>query len=115
MTSLRKQAVAWLLGLTALAISAIGASFVVLYDALPMDQAFVETNLETIRNFDVSGARKAKYSDQEIVAFVVKANQAEFYRQWYRLLSIVGGLYLILALGICASILRREASTLDGT
>lgn len=114
MTSLRKQALAWLLGLTALAVSAIGTSFVVLHDELPTDPAFVETHLEASRNFDVFGARKANYSDQEIAAFVVKANQSEFDRQWYRALSIVGVLYLILVLGIGASTLRKEASAQDG-
>lgn len=110
MTSLRKKAAAWFLGLTALAISAIGGSFVILRDELPTDPAFVETHLEASRNFDVSGARKANYSDQEIAAFVVKANQAEFDRQWYRLLSIISILYLVLALGIGATTLRTEAS-----
>lgn len=110
MSSLRKQALAWLLGLTALAVSAIGSGSIVLHEKLPTDAKFVETHLESARKFDVPGARKANYSDQEIADFVVKINQAEFDRQWHRLISIVGALYLILALGICAVTLNKEAA-----
>ena len=110
MTPLRKHTVDWILCLTVLAVSTIGGSFVFLSDEIPTDPAFIETHLETSQHFDVTGARK-HYSDQEIAAFVVKANQSEFNRQWFRLLSIVGTFYLVSALGVVAIMLRRESKT----
>lgn len=111
MTQLRKKTVALLFGITALAISALGGSFVFLHDEIQTAPTFIETHLEESKHFDVEGARKANYSDQEIVTFIVKKNQAEFDRQWYRLLSIVGALYIVLALGIIAITFRKESNS----
>ena len=111
MTPLRKQAAAWLFGFTALAISTIGGSFVVLSNEISTEPQFIETHLKESRHFDVEGARKENYSDQEIAAFIAKANQSEFDRQWFRLLSIVGTLYIASALGIVAITLRKEANS----
>lgn len=110
MTTLRKQTAAWLFGLTALAIAAIAVSFLVLSDESPTDPAFIEAHLSESRNFDVAGARKENYSDQEIAAFIAKRNRSRFDRKWVRLLSIVGALYIVAVLGIIAITLQREAN-----
>lgn len=112
MTSLRKRALAWLLVLTALAASSLGASFIYLRDEIQTDPVFIETRISKVaasRGFDLDGARKEKYSEEEIVAFLVKANRAAFDHQWYRILAIVGSLYFVLALGVVAVMLRKEA------
>jgi len=110
MTTLRKQTAAWLFGLTALAIAAIAVSFLVLSDESPTDPAFIEAHLSESRNFDVAGARKENYSDQEIAAFIAKRNRSRFDQKWVRLLSIVGALYIVAVLGIIAITLQREAN-----
>ena len=113
-TSLRKHTAAWLLVLTALAASSVGGSFIYLRDEIQTDPAFIETQITKVaasRGLDLAGARKEKYSEQEIVAFLVKANRAEFDHQWYRILAIVGSLYFVLVLGVLAAMLRREAKS----
>ena len=96
MTSLRKHFAALILVLTALAVSSVGGGFIYLRDEIPTDPAFIQTSLSKVavsRSFDVDGARMANYSEEEIVAYIVKANRAEFDQQWYRILAIVGSLY----------------------
>jgi hypothetical protein len=111
MTTLRKQAISWLVALTAITVSALAGTFIYLRDKIPTDPAFIETRTTQIasgRSFDIEGARK-HYSEEEIVAFLVKANQADFDRQWFRVLITVGSLYSVLSLGILAVVLRKEA------
>ena len=111
MTTLRKQAISWFVALTAIAVSALAGAFIYLRDEIPTDPAFIETNTAQIASylsFDIEGARK-HYSEEEIVAFMVKANQADFDQQWFRVLTIIGSLYFVLSLGILAVVFRKEA------
>lgn len=110
MTSLRKQAASWLFVFSALAISAIGGSFIFLNNEIPTDPTFIETHLNESRNFDVVGARKEGYSDKEITEYVIKTNKSEFNQKWYRLLSVVVTLYTISVLGVVAITFRKEAN-----
>lgn len=111
MTILRKQAISWFVALTAIVVSALAGTFIYLRDEIPTEPAFIETKVTQIaaaRSFDIGGARKL-YSEEEVVDFLVKANQADFDRQWFRVLTIVGALYSVLSLGILAIVLRKEA------
>jgi hypothetical protein len=112
MTPLRKQAFAWLAVLTAIAVSALAGNFIYLSEKIPTDPAYIETRTTQValsRGFDIDGAKKAGYLEQEIASYLVKANLAEFNRQWYRVLIFVCSIYFVLALGIFATILRKEA------
>ena len=112
MTPLRKRAFAWCLALTAVAIAALAATLIYLRGEIPTDPAYVEAKITQIannRSFDVDGARKY-YREEEIVAYQVKTNQAEFDREWLRVVAIVGALYFVLSLGIWATVFRREAT-----
>ena len=114
MTPLRKHVVAWLLVLTALATSSVGGSFIYLHNEIQSDPAYIEVHISKVaasRGFDLDGARKDNHSEEEIVAFLVKANQADFDQQWYRILAIVGSLYFISVLGVLAAMLWREAKS----
>lgn len=114
MTPLRKHVVAWLLILTALAISSVGGSFIYLRNEIQSDPAFVEVHISKVaasRGFNLNAARADNRSEEEIVAFLVKANQADFDQQWYRILAIVGSLYFVSVLGVLAVMLRREAKS----
>ena len=111
MTTLRKQAISWFVALTAIAVAALAGAFIYLRDEIPTDPAFIETKTTQIasyRSFDIEGARK-HYSEEEIVAFLVKANHADFDQQWFRVLTIIGSLYSVLSLGILAVVFRKEA------
>ncbi|MDP1652383.1 MAG: hypothetical protein Q8L56_06645 [Rhodocyclaceae bacterium] len=112
MTPLRKQAFAWLAALTAITVSALAGSFIYLREEIPTDPAYIETRTTHVavsQGFDIEGAKKENYSEQEIASYLVKANQAKFDRQWFRVLTIIGSLYCVLALGIFAVVLRKEA------
>lgn len=113
MTTARKQAAAWLLAVTALALSVLAAARVYLSDQFPRDPAFVETQFESVasKQLRLEDARKAGYSDKELADFLVRRNQAEFERQWNRTLLVACAIYLILVLGIGASLLSREANS----
>lgn len=103
---------AWLLVLTALAASSIGSSFIYLQDEIQTDPAYIEFNLSKIAagdGWDLAAARKANYTDEEIVSGIMKKNRAEFNRRWYRILEIVGSLYIVSLLGVLAVMLRKEA------
>src|SRR6266566_7045181 len=103
MTSLRKLGIAWLFALTAVAISALAASFIYLRENYPTDPAYIATRTEKAAAtlaFDYKGARKANYSDQEITDYLAEASRAQFDREWSRVLSIVASLYLVLSFGV---------------
>lgn len=114
MTPLRKKVVAWLLVLTALATSSVGGSFIYLRNEIQSAPAFIETHTTKVavsRGFDLEGARKEGYSEEQITAYLAKASQAEFDQEWYRILAIVGSLYFASVLGVLAVMFRREAKS----
>jgi len=111
MTPARKNAVAWLLAVTALAVLALTAVHIHLGNQFPVDPALVETQFESVagKQLRLEDARRAGYSDQEMASFLVRRNRAEFDRQWNLALLLVSAVYVVLVLGIGASILLREA------
>jgi len=114
MTPLRKHIVAWLLVLTALATSTVGGSFIYLRNEFQADPAFIEVHISKVaasRGFNLDAARKDNRTEEEIAAFLVKANQADFDHQWYRILTVIGSLYLVAVLGVLAVMLWREAKS----
>jgi len=113
MSVLRKKALAWVLSVTALAVSSLAASFVYLHDHFPTDPTYVDTSISVVageRGFRLEDARKSGYSDEEIAAYLVKANRAEFDRLWWRILIVVLAVYVVVVFGIVATTLQRESS-----
>ena len=112
MSVLRKNALAWVLSVTALAVSSLAASFVYLHDQFPTDPAYVDTRIAVVageRGYRLEDARKSGYSNEEIAAYLVKANRAEFDRQWWRILIVVLAVYVVVVFGIVATTLQRES------
>lgn len=115
MTIIRKKAISSFFALTTIAISTLSGSFIYLNEKIPTDPAYIETNTETIASncsFDIEGARKY-YSEEDIFSFLTKANQAEFNRHWYRMVTIVLSCYSILTLGIIAVVFRKESKSVN--
>jgi hypothetical protein len=113
MSSLRKKAAAWMLTVTALTLSALAATFIYLHEQFPTDPAYIDTRISDVadqRGFRIEEARKEGYKDEEIAAYLVKANRAEFDRQWWRLLVAVLAVYGIAVFGIVAITLQREST-----
>lgn len=110
MTKLRQLAVSWFVAITAIAVASLAACFIYLREEIPTDPAFIATKTDQVaahRSFNIKGARES-YSEEEVVAFLTKANQADFDRKWLRVVSIIGALYSVLSLGILATTLRKE-------
>jgi hypothetical protein len=105
------------LAVTALALSALAATFIYLQEKFPTDPAYIDTRISHAadqRGFRLEEARKSGYNDEEIAAYLVKANRAEFDRQWWRILIAVLAVYGIAVFGIAAITLQRESSTKSG-
>jgi len=112
MSLIRKHSVAWLLALTMLAASSVGSGFIYLRAEIQTDPTYIETHLSEIAEsiqMNLAAARKAGYSDEVIAAGIVKMNRAEFDQRWWRIIVIVGALYLVSVLGVFAVMFHREA------
>jgi len=113
MILIRKHSVAWLLVLTALAASSVGSSFIYLRDEFQTDTAYIKSHLHQIADsygMSLTDARKAGWSDEAIAEGLGRANESEFDHRWYRILAIVGALYLVSVLGVFAVMFHREAT-----
>ena len=105
-----KQAVAWSLVLTAIAVAVIVAGYLYLDTKYPTDIQYINSHLKVVSDgmrIDLEKARGAGYSDEEISGGLAKYNVAEFNYWWIRIQLTVGGFYVVILMCLMAIILLK--------
>lgn len=109
---LRKKTIAWVLSVTAIAITILACGFIYLRSHLPTDADFISARIEAIstaRGFRLAEARKEGYSDKEIATHLATRNQAEIKETWPLILVAISAAYSVAILGILVLALVRKS------
>jgi hypothetical protein len=106
-----KQAFAWSLFLTSIAVTAVVASYLFFDTKYPTDILYINTHLKALSDgldFNLEKARGAGYSDEDISEGLAKHNAAEFGYGWLRVRLIIGGLYAVGLMCLIAFFMLRS-------